>query len=230
MDAISGVRKRRHCEGRIAAATPGGSRTCEHLRCDHLIALHESHAAHAPCCNRTMRRSDHRCDAGPCVRLPRERPKGESEVGVVIDVAVRVRLLVNAVVERLAFFAPRHGAFALTGTVGFCLFERTGLAPLIHARPTGTRSRLVLRGRRVRAPRDQGDAGNSGPIHAQASHDDCVLCRAAQCAGANFTMNATGRHATCGTWKGFAAACCRYKNDDGSSAMFTFNFNQRRQT
>jgi hypothetical protein len=50
------------------------------------------------------------------------------------------RLLVNAVVDRLAFFAPRHGAFAATGTIGFCLFERAGLAPLINAGSTRTRS------------------------------------------------------------------------------------------
>jgi len=57
MDAISGVRKPRHCEGRIAAATSRGSRTCEYVRRDRLIPLQDSHVAHAPCCNRTMRRS-----------------------------------------------------------------------------------------------------------------------------------------------------------------------------
>jgi hypothetical protein len=140
-----------------------------------------------------------------------ERATGESEVRLLVNVAVRVRLLVNAVIERLAFFAPRHGAFALTGTAGFCLFERARLAPLIHAGSTRTRSRLVFRGWGVRASRDQGDAGNSGPIHAQASNGDCALCPPAQCAGSNFTMNVTGRHATCSTWNSFAAMCCRYK-------------------
>ena len=146
-----------------------------------------------------------------------ERPTGESEVALVSEVAVRVRLLVNAVVDRLAFFAPCHGAFAVTGTIGFCLFKRAGLAPLIHTGSTGTRSRRVFRGWGVRASRDQGEAGNSGPIHAQASRDDCVLWPPAQCAGSNFTMNATGRHATCGTWNSFANACCRYKK--GTNAM-----------
>jgi hypothetical protein len=46
MDAVSGVRKRRHCEGMIAAATLRGSRTCEHVRRDRLIPLQDSHAAH----------------------------------------------------------------------------------------------------------------------------------------------------------------------------------------
>jgi hypothetical protein len=90
MDAVSGVRKRRH---------RAGSRTCEHLQRDHLIPLQESHAAHAPCCNRTMRRSDHRCDGGPCVRLPRERAdEGGKRSQTCVDVSVRVRLLVNTVV------------------------------------------------------------------------------------------------------------------------------------
>lgn len=158
-----------------------------------------------------------------------ERAMGESQVGLVTDVAVRVRLLVNAVVERLAFFAPRHGAFAVTGTVGFCLFERAGLSPLIHTGSTGTRSRRVFRGWGVRASRDQGDAGNSGPIHAQASGDDCVLWPPAQCAVSTVTMNATRptrdvRHV--GQLRGCVLPV--QKRDDGSSAMFTFN--QRRQT
>jgi hypothetical protein len=46
-------------------------------------------------------------------------------------------------------------------------------------------------------------------------------------------MNATGRHATCGTWDSFAAACCRYKKGTTGRVpclTFNLNFNQRRQT
>lgn len=78
-------------------------------------------------------------------------------------------LPLNAVVHRLTFFAPGHSVFTLLRAIRLGLLESTSFSPFVRGGLTRTRSRGIVGRRRVRARRNQGRAGNSGPSHVRCS-------------------------------------------------------------